>query len=105
MADEATIIFNYEKAIKQADELLEIAKEVRKVAKTNMSESLTAIDKNWDGENSVKFIKKGNVLKDKISDSADDIERIAGDIKIMAKRIYDAEMEAVRIARQRAAAQ
>ncbi|MDE5778006.1 MAG: hypothetical protein K2I10_05800 [Lachnospiraceae bacterium] len=105
MADEATIIFNYEKAIKQADELVGIAKEVRKVVNANIAESLTAIDKNWDGENSVKFIKKGNVLKGKISDSADDIEKIAGDIRIMAKRIYDAEMEAIRIARQRAAAQ
>lgn len=103
MADESTIIFNYEKAIKQADDLMGIAKEVRKVANTNMEDSLTAIGRNWEGENSAKFIKKGNVLKGKIGDSADDIEKIAGDIRIMAKRIYDAEMEAIRIAKQRAA--
>lgn len=104
MADEATIIFNYKQAMKQADELLQVAKEVRKIANNSLAESITKIDKNWDGDNSVKFINKGNKLKEKIADSADDIENIAGGIKTIAKNIYNSEMTALRIARERAAA-
>lgn len=104
MADEATIIFNYKKAMGQADDLMSVAKEVRKVADNSLADSIKTIDKNWDGDNSVKFINKGNKLKDKIADSANDIERVAGAIKSMAKTIYDGEMTALRIARERAAA-
>lgn len=104
MADEATIIFNYKKAMGQANDLMSIAKEVRKVANNSLADSIKTIDKNWDGDNSVKFINKGNKLKDKIADSADDIEKVAGAIKTMAKTIYDGEMAALRIARERAAA-
>lgn len=104
MADEATIIFNYKKAMGQADDLMTVAKEVRRVANNSLADSIKTIDKNWDGDNSVKFINKGNKLKDKIADSADDIERVAGAIKSMAKTIYDGEMTALRIARERAAA-
>lgn len=104
MADEATIIFNYKKAMGQANELVSIAKEVRKIADNSLADSIKTIDKNWDGDNSVKFINKGNKLKDKIADSANDIEKVAGAIKTMAKTIYDGEMAALRIARERAAA-
>lgn len=101
MASEFTIAFNYEKAIKQADELLDIAKDVRKVAKDKMEPSIQTIDKNWDGDSSKKFVTKSNQLKEKVVDSADDIQKIAGAIKEMAKKIYDAEMEAIRVAKER----
>ncbi len=101
--DESTIIFNYNRAIGQAGDLDNIAKEVRKLADRSLTDSLTSIDKNWDGENSKKFLNKGNKLKGRIADSADDIQRIAESIRQMAEAIYESEMEAVRIAREREA--
>ncbi len=103
MASEQTILFNYNKAVGQADDLLDIAKEIRSVANNKMESSIQTIDKNWDGESSKKFIKKSVKLKEKVTDSADDIEAIAQAIKKMAKEIYDAEMKAVQIAKERAA--
>ena len=101
MASEDTIQFNYNKAIKQADDLLDISKEVKKISENKLADSLEKIDKNWDGENSKKFIKKGNTLKGKIEDSADDLKKVSESIKQMAKKIYDAEMESLRIAKER----
>lgn len=103
MASEYTIAFNYNKAIKQADELLDIASDIRKVANDKLETSIQTVDKNWDGENSKKFISKSKKLKEKVTDSADDIQAIAASIKKMAKQIYDAEMEAIRIAKEREA--
>ena len=103
MASEYTIIFNYNKAIKQADELTDIAKEIRKTADDKLESSIQTIDKNWDGANSKKFVNKSKRLKEKVTDSADDIDAVAGSIKTMAKKIYDAEMEALRIAKEREA--
>ncbi|MDE6434729.1 MAG: WXG100 family type VII secretion target [Lachnospiraceae bacterium] len=103
MANEFTIAFNYEKAIKQADELLDISKDIRKIANDKMESSIQTIDKNWDGDSSKKFVNKSRQLKNKVVDSADDIQAVAGSIKEIAKRIYDAEMEAVRIAKEREA--
>lgn len=101
MASEYSITFNYNKAVKQAGELEEIAQEIRKVANDKMETSIQTVDKNWDGATSKKFVTKSKQLKSKVVDSADDIEKIASTIKTMAKAIYDAEMEALRIAQER----
>jgi len=103
MASEQTIQFNYEQAIRQANDLLDISKEVKKLADNKLTDSIQTIDRNWDGENSKKFIKKGNTLKGKIEDSAEDLQKVSESIKQMAKKIYDAEMENIRIARERTA--
>lgn len=101
MASEQTIVFNYNKAIQQADNLLEISKDVRKIATNKLNDSIQTIDKNWDGENSKKFLTKSRRLKDKIEDSADDIKLVSESIKKMAKAIYDAEMENIETAKTR----
>lgn len=101
MASEQTIQFNYNKALQQADSLLNISNDIRKIATDKLNDSIQAIDKNWDGENSKKFLAKSKKLKDQVEDSADDIRRISDAIKKMAKEIYDAEMESIRIAKMR----
>ena len=105
MASEYTIKFNYDKAIKQADQLIDIAKEIKKSANSKMEPSIQTIDKNWDGESSKKFVNKSKKLQSNIVESAGSIEAVAASIKTMAKNIYDAEMEALRIAREREAAE
>lgn len=101
MASEQIIQFNYNKAVQQADSLLEISKDVNKIATDKLENSIQAINKNWDGDSSNKFVTKGKKLKEKIVDSADDIAQISGAIKQMAKEIYDAEMRNIQIAKTR----
>ena len=101
MASEQTIIFNYNKAIQQADNLLEVSKDIRKIATGKLNDSIQTIDKNWDGENSKKFLTKSKRLKEKVEDSADDIKSIAEAIKTIAKSVYDAEMENIQTAKTR----
>lgn len=103
MASEQSIIFNYNKAIAQADELLDIAKEIKKVADDKFSDSITQIDNNWDGQNSKKFVTKCNNLKGKMEDSSSDISKIAGAIKEIAKAIRDAELANIEIAKNKTA--
>lgn len=101
MASIQTIEFNYNKALEQADNLLEISQNIKELATGKLNDSIQAINKNWDGENSKKFIKKSNKLKDKMEDSAKDIKQISEAIKTMAKAIYDAEMENIETAKTR----
>lgn len=101
MSSEYAITFNYNKAIKQADELIEISEGIGKIASGKLSDGINIIDKNWNGENSNKFISKSNKLKTKVEDSAKDIKNIADTIKKMAKVTYDAEMESIRIAKEK----
>lgn len=101
MASEQTIEFNYRQALDQANRLTEISNNIRKVANDKLESNIEKVNKDWDGINSKKFIDKGNLIKDKIVDSADDINLIAESIRKMAKAIYDAEMENIRIAKIR----
>ncbi|MCM1158047.1 MAG: hypothetical protein NC300_05340 [Bacteroidales bacterium] len=103
MQSKDVIEFNYQKALKQANELKEISKDVKKISDNKLAESLTKIDKNWDGENSKNYITKGNKLKQKLDDSAGDISKIADTIVKIAKNIYDAEMRAIEIAKTKTA--
>lgn len=101
MASAETIIFNYTKAIAQADELLDISKNVKKMADGKFTDSIAKVDKNWDGDNSKKYLAKCNQLKDKMGDSASDIQKISDSIRKIAKAIYDAEMANIEIAKTR----
>ncbi len=101
MDDKLTIIFNYKKAIQEANDLMEVSNNIRKIATGKLNESIQAIDSNWEGENSIKFITKSRMLQKKIENSADYIEIISDSIKEMAKNIYNTEMENIQIAETR----
>ena len=79
--------------------MLGISKDIRKTATGKLNENIQAVDKNWDGDNSKKFIQKSKKLQEKMEDSADDIKKISDAIRKMAKSIYDAEMENIEIAK------
>lgn len=101
MASEHTIKMNFENAKRQANELSDIAERVSEIATGKLTESIENIDKNWDGANSKKFLKKSNELKAKVEDSAKDIAAVADAIRKMAKAVYDAEMKNIETAKTR----
>lgn len=93
---EQQIMFDYRRAMQQADTLSEIASGIKKVGNNTMSNSLNNVSKNWTGDNSNAYVKKGNTLKGKVERSSNNINSAASTLRTMAKNIYNAEMASLR---------
>ena len=97
----AAIMFNFRKALQQADELDDIANDLSGMAKSEFEGTMQNISVNWKGENSRKYLAKGNRLQGDMHSTANSLHGIASDIRRVAKRIYNAEMRALAIAEAR----
>lgn len=97
MATFYSIQMDFSEAKRQANSLDEIAQNLRLIANGTMQESMTHIASNWRGENSKKFIQKQQTVTENIKRRADELERIAEQIRLAAKRIYEAEMDALQV--------
>ncbi len=95
------IRMDYNRAIQQADTLLQIAKDLKGTANTRIEECSSQIAYNWEGVNASTYLRKCADLKQKIAKTADSLERTAETIKQMAKNTYDAEMKALELANVR----
>lgn len=92
---------NFEKALKQAEELENIAKEIENVAKVDLEDSFNSISRNWTGENSNNYIKKGAKVKEDIKKTAKNLKEAAEAIREIVRRDKEAEEAAERIAQER----
>lgn len=95
------IHFNYTKAIQQANQLESIAKNLRKAANNTMENILNDISSAWKSDSTPQYIKKGQKVEGDIRTTAENLDRIAQAIRIIAQRIKEAELEAWRIANAR----
>lgn len=87
-------------SMNQANRLDEIARSVSK-ASSGMGNALHSVQSGWTGENAALYIGKGGRLQGNIESSANSLRSIASTIRSVAQSIYDAEMEALRIAEER----
>lgn len=101
MSTRSEIRFNFRTAIKQAERLEASAAQLKKLAKTSLENSLNTLSGSWKGENANAYVRKGVTLQNEILNTSQELDRVASDIRRIAKRIYDAEMEALRIASER----
>ena len=101
MATRESIEFNFKQARRQADQLDNIADNLNGLAKDKLYDSMQTLSQNWRGENANAYLAKGNALQGEISSSASELHSIAADIRTIAQNIYNAEMEALRIAEER----
>ena len=92
---------NFEKALKQEEELENIAKEIENVAKVDLEDSFNSISRNWTGENSNNYIKKGAKVKEDIKKTAKNLKETAEAIREIVRRDKEAEEAAERIAQER----
>ena len=88
----ATIKMNYRQSIAQANKLSDAAEELRRLAETDLGNSLENIRGAWTGGNANLFIQKGDTLKGQLNKTAQSMENTASTIREIAKRIHDAEM-------------
>jgi len=100
--DRATIEFNFTRAKQQAAELDSAAGNVRTMANSNIQNCIQGTANAWKGENSIKFIAKGDTIKSKFVSVASGINSVASTVRAIAQNIYNAEMEALRIEEERA---
>ena len=103
MSSRAEIRIDFQQAIKQADKLDEIATKLERISKNSMEESMQNLSAAWKGENASAFLKKEDRLQGEINTTAKNVRAIADDIRRIARRIYEAEMAAWRIANERKA--
>ena len=96
-----SIEFDFRQAIQRAEELEDIAADMKRLADDDLASSLQSLSTAWKGESSTAYLGKGSRLKDKILKSSNDLKKTASTIRRVAKRTYDAEMEAYRIAMAR----
>lgn len=92
------IRMDYNDAIRQADSLDQVAREMQKLANRNLQDCVSDISHSWTGNNSAAYIRKCNILKSNVLKTSDNLNRTADTIRRIAKNTYDAEMRALRLA-------
>lgn len=98
---EAKIRMDFEKVNESAGKLEDIADALFKLHDDNIETTLSSIRTAWTGEHADTFCSKYDTAGDNVVKTAKNLKATAETIRRMAKNTYDAEMEAIRIARLR----
>ena len=100
MKTEAMIYLDYQKTMREADQLKAIASRLKTLSSSDLENCLGQVSSHWEGDNARAYVTKGRTVSEKITKTAAQLDRAADTIRIMAKNTYDAEMRALQIARQ-----
>lgn len=101
MASRASIEFNFNKAKAQADKLDAVADQLNTLSDSKFGGTMQHLSSNWKGENASLYLAKGGKLQDQMNATSKELKSIAADIRTIARRLYEAEMAALRIAEHR----
>ena len=101
MKSSTQIRFDFENARQQADRLDELASDMERQVLRKMCDSGQQLRSAWTGESANRFVVKQSELQEKIRSTLCALREIADEIRRIAKRVYDAEMQAYYIASQR----
>lgn len=100
MKSSTQIRFDFQNARQQADRLDELANNLEQQVVRQMSDAGQQLRTAWTGESANRFSAKQGELQEKIRKTIRTLREIADEIRRIAKRVYDAEMEALRIVSQ-----
>lgn len=92
------INLDYAKAIRQAEQLEAIARNLGTLADSEFQGCLQRISTNWKGENASAYIAKGQKLKGDMNKTAEQLNKAAGAIRNIARRTKEADIAAMNIA-------
>ena len=98
---EKEISMDYNRSISMTHELEEIAERFRRITQEEAINELNTLASNWRGENSDHFMRMVSTYLRSTSDVATELERIASRLRANAQAVYNAEMNAIRIASER----
>lgn len=103
MKSELGIKIDFIKARKQAEDLERIADQLRRVADRDIDDAMSGVSSGWKGDSADLFLKKGNKLRSDVMKTANQLDTAARTLRQTAQSIYNAEMRALEIAKQREA--
>ena len=98
MASYATINFNYQKAMRQAAQLEDLANQLKRIANSDVDSALDQVAASWKGDSANMFIHKGNKAKNDLLQSAKQLQNTANAIRAAARALRNAEIRAKQIA-------
>lgn len=101
MATKASIEFDFQQAKRQADALDQLANRLSQLSGRDFAEAMQDISTSWQGQNARLYLSKGSKLQGKMNESVKALHTVANNIRTVAKRMHDAEMNALRIAESR----
>lgn len=96
----AQIMMDFNKARNQAKKLEDAAASIRRESR-RFTQCRSDVASSWTGDNASRFTNKMGLVTEDLNKIAANLERTADTIRKNAKTIYDAEMEAKRIAELR----
>lgn len=97
MKSKREIEMNFSRAITQAEELETLSKELNQMATEHIRGALKMLMFNWQGDNAELFYEKGDMLTNEMLDTADDLIKVAKNIKSTANMVYNAEKAAIQL--------
>lgn len=95
------LLFDFEKVASQAAELEELALALEQEGTGGLSDALDEVAGAWSGSASEEYLRRAGRFRNNVVATAKDLAHTASVIRKVAKTIYDAEMEAQRIATER----
>jgi len=104
MLSRLTIEIDFKQALSCASSLERYAAEVERIADNQIEDSISNVRVSWTGENSNLFVKKQMTLQGDVKKAAQDLKKIAADIRSAAETVYNTEMRNLEIAERREAA-
>lgn len=102
MATYSSIKFDFARAKQEAARLESVADEMKRIANSEMEDTFSQLSSGWKGDSASLYLSKGSKVKHDILNTANDLYAVAESIRRTAQKIYNAEMEAKRIAEERA---
>lgn len=96
-----SIRMDFDRAIRKAQSLEELAQQLESLAEDNMEATFQNVGRAWNGEASRDYLGKGRELKRKIKSSAAQLKRIAEALRTAARVTYNAERHAILVAQAR----
>lgn len=88
---------DFSRAVSQAEELETLSKELNKMAVEHIRGALKMLMFSWQGDSADMFFEKGDVLTNEMLETADDLIKVAKNIKTTANIVYNAEKAAIQI--------
>lgn len=95
------IRMDYDRAVRQANSLDQIARDMKNTANRDFQDCMSQISRSWTGTNSTAYVNKCRQLKTNMVSTADSLIKTAEAIRTIAKNTYNAEMQALEVARER----
>ena len=96
--------FNYSRAISQASQMEDIAREMRSLVTNKLDKTYASINAAWDGECSDSYMSHCWDTSSRLTAKANELDSIASRLRTAARIIKEAEERARRLKARKAAA-